>query len=124
MKKTLLIVDDSATQQMIMKSAAEKAGFSAMVIGDGDATLIHVNQHAEEICGITLDIFMPNVDGISTLGQLRNKHPEIPVVVVSGTEDEEIIATVKALGAIGFVQKPMTKEKFEHIFTLIRSNQL
>ena len=65
----------------------------------------------DEIDLILLDLAMPGVRGLSGLLYLRAQHPQIPVVIVSGTEDPQIIRRSIAFGASGFVPKSRSVEE-------------
>ncbi len=54
---------------------------------------------------ILLDLAMPGVSGFSGLLYLRSQHPEIPVVVVSATEDRAVMRRCIEVGAAGFIPK-------------------
>lgn len=120
-RNTLLIVDDCPVYQQTAKSMAEKRGYNVELMGDGLDAIIRMRQDINDVCAILLDIFMPQVDGISALGQIRNRHPEIPIIVITSTEDKEIIEAAQSLGAEAIIEKPVTPEKIEPIFTLIES---
>ena len=53
--------------------------------------------------------------GIEVLRELRKSKPSIKVIMVSGVEDEETINEAKALGVIGYIQKPFILEELEKI---------
>lgn len=123
MKNTILVVDDCPIHQQLLKTQAQRRGYDVELLGDGMDAIIRIKENTDNICVILLDIFMPNVDGISTLGQLRNKHPEIPVLIVSNTEDQEITDAAQSLGVQAIIPKPMDEKKIEQIFTLIESHR-
>ena len=64
-----------------------------------------------EVDLILLDLLLPGVQGLSGLLYLRAQHPEIPVVIVSATEDPQIIRRSIAFGASGFVPKSQPVEE-------------
>lgn len=56
---------------------------------------------------ILSDLFMPGIDGMGLLLGLRNRDVSIPVVIISGTEDERHIRTAIEHGAVGFIRKTL-----------------
>jgi DNA-binding NarL/FixJ family response regulator len=54
---------------------------------------------------VLLDIRMPNMDGLACLGKIRERHPDIKVVILSGTDEPEQIRTALEQGACAFVVK-------------------
>lgn len=56
-----------------------------------------------------LDLSMPDVQGLDGLLQLRTRHPRLPVVVVSGHEDQKIISEALSYGAAGYIPKSARK---------------
>ncbi len=67
-------------------------------------TLAIVETHTD-LDLILLDLSMPGHDGFTALDNLRARYPEIPVVVVSATEDTRDIQRVMSAGAAGFIPK-------------------
>jgi DNA-binding NarL/FixJ family response regulator len=57
-----------------------------------------------------LDLSMPDVQGFDGLLQLRTRHPRLPVVVVSGHEEQKIIAEALSYGAAGYIPKSIRKD--------------
>ncbi|MGI9382791.1 MAG: response regulator transcription factor [Methyloligellaceae bacterium] len=58
-----------------------------------------------------LDLFIPNVRGFDGLLSLRTQYPKLPVVVVTGQEDQRFIREAMNYGAAGFIPKSYSKEK-------------
>lgn len=56
---------------------------------------------------VLLDMKMPGVDGLDGLGQLRERFPDLPVVMFSGFGDHDVVSRALRLGAAGFVPKEM-----------------
>lgn len=104
---SILIIDDCEIYQAAMKRIVEKAGYTAEICSDGMQAMIRTNQNMEGFVAILLDIYMPEIDGISLLGHLRSKYPHIPVYVLSGSMDPEDKEAVLNLGAVDFIQKPL-----------------
>jgi DNA-binding NtrC family response regulator len=62
---------------------------------------------AGKICMVLLDLVMPRIDGITLLKQMQEHHPQIPVVVVTSTNDVATAVECMKLGAYDFIVKPV-----------------
>lgn len=107
-RRTVLVVDDSALMRTVITDVI--AGFSEFeVIGtarDGHDALEKI--HALDPDIVTLDIEMPVLDGIATLGYVMSETPR-PVVMLSAAESRsDVDLTLRALelGAVDFIRKP------------------
>ncbi len=102
----VLIVDDSAYVRKVIKEMLSRSPFLEVVgvARDGEEALEQVEALKPDV--ITLDLIMPQMDGVAFLEQLVPKHP-IPVVVVSiASESGDLVLRALDAGAIDFVQKP------------------
>lgn len=107
MEKTILIVDDSPLCHDILKSVVKRLGYGSAICEDGQEAIRYLSIHSGSVAAVLLDIYMPQIDGISTLGHFRSNYPALPVIVISGSEDDADEKTVNALGAAGFIKKPL-----------------
>ena len=112
----VLIVDDSALMRRSVKEILKKSD-KIEVIGaarDGVDALEKAHDLKPDL--ITLDINMPNMDGLTCLAHLKEELPDITVIMVSSLTDEGASATLEAieLGAIGYVAKPGTMSAHLH----------
>lgn len=109
MKTTIMIVDDDPdVRQSIMDVFADE-GYEIFGAAGGREALEKVNQ--ENIDLIFLDIWMPDLDGMQVLQQLKDVHPDIPVVMISGHGTIETAVQSTKLGAFDFIEKPVSLEK-------------
>ncbi|MDQ6951505.1 MAG: chemotaxis-specific protein-glutamate methyltransferase CheB [Mariprofundales bacterium] len=106
----VLIVDDSALMRRSIKAILEKSDKIEIVGAARDGVDALAKAHDLKPDLITLDINMPNMDGLTCLAHLKEEMPTITVVMVSSLTDEGASATLEAieLGAIGYVAKPGT----------------
>jgi two-component system chemotaxis response regulator CheB len=101
-----LIVDDSALMRRHLKAILEqKGGFEVMVARNGVEALSALESFDPDV--ITLDVNMPEMDGITCLSHIMTRRPK-PVVMVSSLTERgaEITFEALALGAVDFVHKP------------------
>jgi two-component system chemotaxis response regulator CheY len=108
--KNVLIVDDTKFMRHMLREIFEKQGLN--VIGEAANGKEGVSMYEEFLPDLTtLDISMPEMDGIETLKKIMEIDPTALVVMVSalGYKDK-IMEAVKA-GAKNFIVKPFTEEK-------------
>lgn len=102
----LLIVDDSALMRRVLGEVFERdGGFEVAFARDGVEALRQLHAFLPDV--ITLDVQMPNLDGLGCLDRIMVERP-CPVVMVSAITAEGADATLEAmrLGAVDFVPKP------------------
>ena len=104
----VLVVDDTATYRRIVTEAVEGTGEAAVVATAPQGRLALARMEESPVDLVLLDLEMPDMDGLETLSELRRRHPDCAVVLVSGATARAAEATVRALerGALDFVRKP------------------
>ncbi len=102
----VLVVDDSALMRKHLTNMLEDAGgFETMTARNGLEALACLDSFDPDV--ITLDINMPEMDGITCLSHIMNKRPKPVVMVSSLTEDSaEVTLQALSLGAVDYVRKP------------------
>ncbi len=120
-RNTIVIVDDTHLYQEILKENIEKAGFSALLCGDGVQAIECLEKNHPVVKAVFLDIHMPQIDGISVLGHFRSNYPELPVYMITGSEEEADKRVAGGLGAAGFIKKPFSAENINDIIKSLLS---
>lgn len=82
--------------------------------------LVHLAEGGVELVFLDLKLG-DDVDGFDVLDQLRERHADVPVVVVSGTERLADVVRVVDVGAMGFVPKRSTREELDHALGMVLS---
>jgi two-component system nitrogen regulation response regulator NtrX len=109
MSAKILIVDDEANTLASLSRAFRLAGHEAVVC-DNAARALELAQ-AQPFDLILSDVVMPKRDGLSLLEDLRNAGVGTPVVMMSGQAHIEMAVRATRLGALDFLEKPLTTEK-------------
>jgi len=105
-KPTVLVVDDSATMQRSLEGLFRQAGYSVACAADGQLALAWVESNGMPAL-ITLDLEMPNLNGVETLHALQQLPSQAPVQAVFITgKGPRLRETSGELGAIGYFNKP------------------
>jgi two-component system chemotaxis response regulator CheB len=101
----VLVVDDSALMRKALRSMLVDAGFDVETARNGVDALEQVRRDPPDV--VTLDVNMPEMDGLTCLSRLMTEHP-LPVVMVSSLTDAAARTTFEALelGAVDYVAKP------------------
>ncbi len=68
---------------------------------------------ADAYDAVLSDIFMPGLSGLELLGQVRQKYPDTPVIMISGMGDQELAQGLIRLGAFDVILKPFSLEVVE-----------
>ena len=102
---TLLIADDHPLYRDALRGALSLSlpALTLKEAGDLNTTVDILNN--EDIDLLLLDLHMPGSNDLFGLLHIRNLFPELPVSVVSGTEDTALISKIISVGALGFIPK-------------------
>ncbi len=109
MADSILIVDDEPGIRDSLRGVMEDEGFVAEAVGSGEECLKAVERRAYGC--ILLDVWLPGIDGLETLKQLRAMGAEAAVVIISGHGNIETAVRATKLGAYDFIEKPLSIEK-------------
>lgn len=105
----LLVVDDEEVVCQACRRIFSRQGFEVETSVDAREGLSWAAQKNYKI--VLLDIKMPNMDGIQFLEKLREKNPDVPVLIITGYPSIPNAAAAMRLGASDYVTKPFTSEE-------------
>lgn len=106
---SVLIIDDEPNIRRMVGALLEAEGFEVRDASDGQAGLARALEWEPDL--VLLDLMMPGtLDGMATLEQLRERFPELPVVMMSGRAGLADAVKATRLGAVNFLEKPLTPE--------------
>jgi CheY-like chemotaxis protein len=111
--RNVLIVDDEPLVGQLVASLIERVGYIPVVVHSARGAL---QVAANQAIGLVItDVQMPGMDGLSLCRDLRNHHPNLPVIAMSGSgplpQNEDLQKALKA-GARGIVAKPFRLDEF------------
>ncbi len=110
LSKRILIVDDAAIIRRILKAMFAKNGFT--VAGEAEDGKKGIELYSElKPDLVTMDITMPNVDGISAVKEILGNDPDAKIIMVSSVGQENVIREAIGLGALDFIVKPLKEEQ-------------
>ena len=107
--KNVLIVDDSRTSRRILRDILDRAGYK--IVGEAINGKEGVEMYEKLLPDIvTMDITMPEMDGIEALRAIRKSHPDAVVVMVTAAGQKDKMMEAVKIGAAEFVSKPFIEE--------------
>lgn len=111
MSKRILVVEDDEDIRIALRDRLQSMGFDVVTESDGHSALSRIALEAPQslIHGVLLDLHIPVVDGITVLRELRDRHPRIPIIVMSATGDPAQFIEVRKLGARSYLSKPFDR---------------
>lgn len=109
MKPTILIVDDEAGVRSALRGVLRDEGYLVDVVATGEACVDAAASRRFDV--ILLDVWLPGIDGLVTLEQLRERHIDAAVVMISGHGSIESAVRAIKMGAFDFIEKPLSLEK-------------
>jgi two-component system nitrogen regulation response regulator NtrX len=109
MREKVLVVDDESGVRSTLSAILGDEGYSVETAETGEACLAVLEARRFDL--VLLDVWLPGIDGLTTLERLRQVDPGVPVVVISGHGNIETAVKAVRLGAQDFVEKPLSLEK-------------
>jgi len=107
-KKRIIVVDDSMTVVKFVSFALKNKGYEVITACDGMDAMEKISGVDGEISMVITDLNMPNVDGYTLIGTLRNDvaHRETPIIILSSEEGSEDKERGIEVGATSYLVKP------------------
>ncbi|EON73402.1 response regulator [Lysinibacillus sphaericus] len=108
----LLIEDDPMVREVNRQFIEQIEGFSLVgYAGNGIEGIDKIKELKPEL--VFMDIFMPEQDGIITLGKIREEHLAVDVIAVTAANDMSTVQRILHLGVYDYIMKPFTFERIE-----------
>ena len=111
-KKTILVIDDSETNLLLLRAVLEDQGYEVELMNDSRRAVDYINRHDPDL--ILLDLLMPGMDGFEFMGRLKDTgvKDRFPVIVVTAYDSQANMQKAKALGATDVINKPIDIPSF------------
>ncbi len=106
---TILIVDDEDSILKSLSGILMDEGFETITATNGYEALKRIEDDSPDM--VLLDIWMPGIDGIDTLTEIKKQHPGIQVVMITGHGTIETAVNATKIGAYDFIEKPLNIDR-------------
>ncbi|MCR4401023.1 MAG: response regulator [Syntrophomonadaceae bacterium] len=110
MSKRVLVVDDAAFMRMMIKDILTKNGYK--VVGEAENGQVAVEKFRElKPDLVTMDITMPEMDGIAAVREIKALDPEARIIMCSAMGQQAMVIDAIQAGAKDFIVKPFQPER-------------
>jgi DNA-binding response OmpR family regulator len=120
-KPVVVIAEDDTDLRRVLAARLCRAGVKVIETGDGEATLAALETAAPDM--LCLDLNLPLIGGFEVFRRLR-RHPRLgalPVLVMTGRNTMDDVATATELGVVGYLEKPFSPRRFaERVLLLLK----
>ena len=111
MSARILIVDD---EEIVIRSCLrilDSAEFQVEAVQDGREALRKIEENPYDV--VILDIMMPNIDGLEVLRRVKETHPNVDVIMVTGLSQIDTAVQAMKLGAFDYISKPFEPDELK-----------
>ena len=106
--RKILLVDDEAELRAVFRHILERNGFRVVDAKDGEDALAQFSRDSNSFDCVLLDLNMPKLGGGEVFHELRALNKDIPVVVISGYDERDILHRLDGAQIAGTLRKPVT----------------
>jgi len=109
---TVLLAEDEDGVREVVGRMLERMGFRVLPAEDGVTALEELDRSERAVTAVLLDVSMPRMGGGEALRRIRERRPDLPVILMSGYTEQEVASKLldPTNGATGFLQKPFLPE--------------
>ena len=100
----ILVVEDQDYLRKLTERMLKQGGHDVLAVGSGKEAVGVCKETTVDL--VITDLAMPDMDGIELIRSLRNSHPDLPILAMSGTFTGHFLKIATTLGAVGTLEKP------------------
>ncbi|MDQ3000120.1 MAG: PAS domain S-box protein [Fibrobacterota bacterium] len=124
-KETILVVEDESAVRKLASAVLRKSGFQILEAKDGEEGLAIFNAKSQQIDLVLTDVVMPKMSGLAMARQILSRHPEVPIVFMSGYSEDALLELDMPDRNCVFLPKPFSVVKLlEKIAEAINTRQV
>ncbi|MBP6601042.1 MAG: response regulator [Verrucomicrobiales bacterium] len=114
---TVLVVDDDPALQTLFKQFLKKVGFGRIVVGTGAEALAYVEKQRFDL--VFLDLKLPDIPGDELYAKIKKIYPDLPIVIITGYPDSEILTKILSSGPVTVIKKPIEYDQLNRTVKIL-----
>jgi excisionase family DNA binding protein len=117
LRVTILVVDDDEMVREVLTVALQSGQRQILGAASGQEALEIARKTNLDL--VLLDLLMPGINGVETFRQLHALHPDLPVVIITGYPDSDLMAQALEIGPFTMINKPADVNQLQKVVDLI-----
>ena len=119
--KKILVVDDDEGVREYMETILSRQGFAAVVVESGEDVFEVLEEGDTDL--VLLDLVLPGMDGFQVFKLVKERWPEMPIMILSGHGSSRNIVEAMRLGACDFLRKPFQVEELDEALQAVFASE-
>ena len=116
-QKRILVVDDDPGIRDYLEALFTRQGLSASSVATGEEVIEALESQETDL--VILDLILPGINGLEVFKLVKERWPDLPILMLSGQGQARTIVEAMRLGAADFLRKPFEVEELETILNAI-----
>lgn len=104
--RTILVADDDSCARDPIVALLKRSGYDIITATDCREAVSVFRDHADTIVAVLLDYSMPGGRSDDVFESIQRIRPNVPVIMMSGYSEQDVIGRFKGVGVVGFLNKP------------------
>ena len=106
----ILVIDDEPDMRAMLEKFLKSAGHEVILAADGREGVKKYRTSPADL--VITDLYMPNQEGLETIGELRRRFPEVAIIAMSGKAAAlTMLSIAQKFGAVGMLHKPFAADE-------------
>jgi two-component system response regulator HydG len=105
----ILIIDDDKDLCLLLSRFLHKNGFEVIITNTGKSAIEYVSNNTPDI--VLCDFMLEDMTGKDILSKIKELHPHLPIIIMTGYSDVRMAVTIIKLGALDYITKPLLPEE-------------
>lgn len=115
----ILVIEDEETVRRVSTQMLKSMGFETVAAINGKQGLDLFAEHPKAFDAVLLDLTMPKMDGAETFVKIRQLQPQIPIILMSGYNEQDAVSRLGSKDMAGFLQKPIKQNELQDLLRRI-----
>jgi CheY-like chemotaxis protein len=117
-----LLVEDEPLIRMLTIDMLDALGFAAIEAGGGAEALALDDATLADLAGVMVDLGLPDMPGEEVARRLRQRRPDLPVILTTGADASQVLARLTGGGPAEILEKPYQFNELERVASILKTS--